>query len=158
MISDNGITATNAVIEFTKERLVMAVNNKVYEFPTTATTLPSPVYTHPADNFVYTSITSSGSAIYLAGYTGIQSTIQKFTLSSTTGAMPTLTSAITAAEMPVGETVFKISYYLGYMAIGTSEGMRVAVVSDTDGSINYGPLLFASTQPVYDFAFRDRYI
>jgi len=158
MISDNGITVTNAVIEFTKERLVMAVNNKVYEFATSATSLPTAVYTHPTDNFVYTSITSSGSAIYLAGYTGIQSTIQKFTLSSTTGAMPTLTSAITAAEMPVGETVFKISYYLGYMAIGTSEGMRVAVVSDTDGSINYGPLLFASTQPVYDFAFRDRYI
>jgi hypothetical protein len=72
--------------------------------------------------------------------------------------MPTLTSAITAAELPVGEQCFKIAYYLGFMAIGTSQGVRIAVVSDTDGSINYGPLLFESTQPVYDFAFRDKYI
>jgi hypothetical protein len=44
------------------------------------------------------------------------------------------------------------------MAIGTNQGVRIAAISDTDGSINYGSLLFESTQPVYDFAFRDRYI
>jgi hypothetical protein len=157
MFNATGVVVTNAVLEFTKERLVLAANNSVYEFATTATALPSPVYTHPTDNFVYTSITSSGSAIYLAGYTNIQSTIQKFTL-STSGAMPTLTSAITAAEMPVGERVFKISYYLGNMAIGTNQGMRIAQLSDSDGSITYGALIFESEQPVYDFAFRDRYI
>jgi hypothetical protein len=157
MFNATGIVVTNAVMEFTKERLVMAANNKVYEFATTATSLPSPVYTHPTDNFVYTSITSSGAAIYLAGYTNIQSTIQKFTL-STAGAMPTLTSAITAAELPVGEIVFKIAYYLGNMAIGTNQGMRMADVNSLDGSIAYGALIFESEQPVYDFAFRDRYI
>ena len=157
MFNATGVVVTNAVMEFTKERLVMAANNSVYEFATTATSLPSPVYTHPTDNFTYTSITSSGAAIYLAGYTNIQSTIQKFTL-TTAGAMPTLTSAITAAELPVGEIVFKISYYLGNMAIGTSQGMRMADASQLDGSITYGALLFESDQPVYDFAFRDRYI
>jgi len=157
MFNATGIVATNAVIEFTKERLVMAVNNKVYEFATTATALPTAVYTHPTDNFTYTSVTSSGAAIYLAGYTNIQSTIQKFTL-TTAGAMPTLTSAITAAELPVGEIVFKIAYYLGNMAIGTSQGMRMADASQLDGSVTYGALIFESDQPVYDFAFRDRYI
>jgi hypothetical protein len=151
------ITATNAVIEFTKERLVMAVNNSVYEFPILAVALPTAVYSHPSAAFTYTSITSSGAAIYLSGYNGIQSTIQKFTL-NTTGAMPTLTSAITAAELPVGEIVFKIYYYLGYMAIGTSLGLRIAAVSDQDGSINYGPLLFESEQPVYDVAGFDKYL
>jgi hypothetical protein len=72
--------------------------------------------------------------------------------------MPTLTSAITAAELPVGEIVFKIAYYLGNMAIGTSQGMRMADASQLDGSITYGALIFESEQPVYDFAFRDRYI
>ena len=157
MFDATGIVVTNAVIEFTKERLVLAANNKIYEFATSATTLPSAVYTHPTDNFVYTSITSSGAAIYLAGYTGIQSTIQKFTL-NTSGAMPTLTSAITAAELPVGEIVFRIYYYLGYMAIGTSLGLRIAQVSDQDGSLAYGPLLFESTQPVYDVAGFDKYL
>lgn len=157
MISNNGITVENAVMEYTKERIIMCVNDKVYEFSTTATALPTAVYSHNDPDHIFTSVTSSGSAIYVAGYSGIQSNIYKFTLEST-GAMPTLTSAITAAELPVGEQVFKISYYLGYMAIGTSLGMRVAQVSDQDGSIAYGPLLFESTQPVYDFAFRDKYI
>jgi hypothetical protein len=157
MISENSITVTNAVMEYTKERIVMCVNDKVYEFSSTATSLPSPVYSHNDPDHIYTSITSSGAAIYISGYSGIQSNIYKFTL-STAGAMPTLTSAITAAELPVGEIVFKISYYLGNMAIGTSQGMRMADASQLDGSITYGALIFESEQPVYDFAFRDRYI
>ena len=157
MFNATGVVVVNAVIEYTKERLVMAVNNGVYEFSTTATALPTAVYNHPNGGFIYTSITSSGAAIYLSGYNGIQSTIQKFTL-TTTGAMPTLTSAITAAELPVGEIVFRIYYYLGYMAIGTSLGLRVADVSVTDGSIAYGPLIFETTEPVYDVAGYDKYL
>jgi hypothetical protein len=157
MFTHASIVATNAVIEFTKERLVMAVNDSIYEFATTATVLPTAVYDHPNTAFTYSSITSSGSAIYLAGFNGIQSTIQKFVL-NTSGAMPTLTSAITAAELPVGEIVFKIYYYLGYMAIGTSLGLRIAQVSDQDGSLAYGPLLFESEQPVYDVAGYDKYL
>jgi hypothetical protein len=157
MFFDNGITVTNAVMEFVKERIVMCVNNSVYEFPTTATSLPSPVYTHPNTGYFYTSITASGPAIYISGYNGIKSVIHKFTLSSA-GAMPTLTSAATAAEMPAGEIIYKIYYYLGYMMIGTNKGIRAATVNDQDGSINYGPLIVETTQPVYDFAARDKYI
>ena len=72
--------------------------------------------------------------------------------------MPTLTSAITAAELPVGERVFKIFYYLGKMMIGTDKGVRVATVSDQDGSIAYGPLVVETTQPCYDFTARDHYV
>jgi hypothetical protein len=157
MISENGITVTNAVIEYTKERLIMTVNDKVYEFSSTATSLPAAVYTHNDPDHIFTSITSSGVAIYIAGYSGIQSNIYKFTL-TTAGAMPTLTSAITAAELPVGEVTYKIAYYLDYMAIGTNQGVRIAQLSSTDGSIAYGPLTVETTQPCYDFAFRDRYM
>jgi hypothetical protein len=157
MFSDNGITVTNAVMEYTKERIVMCVNDKIYEFATTATAMPTAVYSHNDPDHIFTSITSSGAAIYVAGYAGIQSNIYKFTL-DTSGAMPTLSQAITAAELPVGETTFKISYYLGYMCIGTNQGVRIAQVSDTDGSIAYGPLIFETEQPVYDFAFRDKFI
>jgi hypothetical protein len=157
MFNATGIVVTNAVMEYTKERIVMCVNDKVYEFASTATSLPTAVYPHNDPDHVFTSITSSGAAIYISGYSGIQSSIYKFTLTGT-GNMPTLTSAITAAELPVGEIVFKISYYLGNMAIGTNQGMRMADASQLDGSITYGALIFESDQPVYDFAFRDRYI
>jgi hypothetical protein len=157
MITENSITVDNAVIEYTKERLIMTVNDKVYEFSSTATSLPAAVYTHNDPDHIFTSITSSGVAIYIAGYSGIQSNIYKFTL-TTAGAMPTLTSAITAAELPVGEVTYKIAYYLDYMAIGTNQGVRIAQLSGTDGSIAYGPLTVETDQPCYDFAFRDRYI
>ena len=150
-------SVTNATMEFVKERIIMCANNKVFEFSTAASALPTPLYTHPASTHVYTSIAASGPAIYIAGYNGIQSTISKFTL-STAGVMPTLTSAVIAAELPVGEIVHKIYYYLGYMMIGTNRGIRVATVSDQDGSLNYGPLIVETTQPCYDFAARDHYV
>jgi hypothetical protein len=156
MFKTTSIVVDNAVMEFTKERIVACINNKVFEISTTAAALPTAVYTHPVDDFTYTSITSSGAAIYVTGYSGSQSNIQKFTLASN-GTMPTLTSAITAAEMPSGELIYKIYYYLGYMLIGTSKGLRVAAVSD-DGSLAYGPLNFESEQPIYDFAARDKYV
>jgi len=157
MFTKVGITVTNAVLEYTKERIVACINDKIYEIATNASTLPTAVYTHPDQDVVFTSITSSGAAIYVSAFSGIQSNIYKFTL-TTAGAMPTLTSAITAAEMPVGEKIYRINYYLGILAIGTSLGLRIAAVSDTDGSIAYGPLIFESQQAVYDVCFRDKYL
>lgn len=156
MFVDNSITAEDAVMEYVKERIVACINNKVYEIASTATALPTPLYTHPASTHVFTSITASGSAIYVAGYNGIQSTILRFTLSST-GAMPTLTSAVVAAELPVGEIAHRIFYYLGYMMIGTNKGVRAATVGE-DGSITYGPLIVETEQPVYDFCARDHFV
>lgn len=135
----------------------MAADNKVYEFAGTASAMPTAVYTHPSTTHVYTSVTASGPAIYLSGYNGLTSTIEKFTL-STAGAMPTLTSAITAAELPIGELCHAIKYYLGYIIIGTSKGIRVAEVSPDDGSLAYGPLIVETTQPVYAFTVQDRFV
>jgi hypothetical protein len=157
MFSSSTIVVNNAVMDFVKERIVMCVNNKVFEFATNASALPTALYTHPSSSHVYTSIAASGPAIYVSGYNNIQSTILKFTLASN-GTMPTLTQAQVAAEFPVGEIVHKIHYYLGYMVIGTNKGIRVATVSDVDGSINYGPLIVETDQPVYDFCSRDHYI
>ena len=157
MWKDSSNVVSNAIMEYVKERIVLCLNNKVYEMSSSASALPTALYTHPASTHVYTSVAASGPAIYIAGYNGIQSTIQKFTLNSS-GVMPTLTSAVVAAELPVGEIVHKIYYYLGYLMIGTNKGVRAAVVSDQDGSINYGPLIVQTDQPCYDFAARDHYI
>jgi len=148
-----------AKMEFIKDRIVLCVNNEVYEFPTNTDAFGDGnlVYTNQNTNYHYTSIAASGPAIYTAGHSGIYSTIQKYTL-NTSGAMPTLTSAVVAAELPAGEIVEKLYYYLGYMMIGTNKGVRASIVSDQDGSLNYGPLIFETSQPVYDFAGRDRFI
>lgn len=155
----SSIAVTNAVIDYVKQRLVFTANNFVYEMPSSATNFNQAVlvYTHPSTSFVFSSITESGTAIYIAGYEGIKSSIFKFTLDTATGSMPTLTSAITAAEMPVGETINKIYEYLGYMMIGTNKGIRVAEIK-ADGSLTYGPLIVELTHGCYDFAARDRFV
>ena len=157
MWKDSSIVVSNAIMEYVKERIVVCINNKVYEMSSSATALPTAVYPHPTSSYVFSSITASGSAIYVSGYNGIQSTIIKFTL-NTAGVMPTLTSAVVSAELPVGEIVHKIYYYLGYVMIGTNKGVRAATVSDTDGSITYGALIVETTQPCYDFAARDHFV
>ena len=159
MMTSPTVACANAEMEFVKDRIILCLNNVVYEISPTATALPgTPSYTNPNVNYKYTSIAASGPAIYTAGFSGLYSSIQKYTLSTSTGAMPTLSQASTAAELPAGEIVHKLYYYLGYMVIGTSKGVRVATVNDQDGSLGYGPLIIETNQPVYDFAARDRFI
>ena len=157
MFTATGVVIQYAKMEFIKDRIILCVNNSVYEVAPNATALPTAVYTNPNTNYHYTSVAASGPAIYTAGHSGIYSTIQKYTL-TTGGAMPTLSQAVVAAEFPTGEVVEKIYYYLGYMMIGTSKGVRVATINDQDGSLAYGPLVVETSQPVYDFAARDRFV
>jgi hypothetical protein len=156
MFASTTIQIQYAAMEFVKDRIILCVNNSVYELSTVASALPTATYTNPNTNYHYTSVAASGPAIYTAGHSGIYSTIQKYTL-GTNGSMPVLTQAVVAAEFPPGEIVEKVYYYLGYMLIGTSKGLRVAAVNDQDGSLQYGPLIFESTQPVYDVACADRF-
>ena len=150
-------------LAWAKQRLVACVGPSVYELTGTKGTsraLPTPIYTHPNADWVWSSISEGGSAIYAAGYLGGNSAIYKFVLSAG-GSMPTLTSGIVAAQLPIGEIVYKIESYLGYLMIGTNKGMRVASISEgatTAGDLSYGPLLFEDTNGVRDFAFRDRFV
>ena len=144
-------------MDWVKGRIILATDNKVYELTPSSTSLPSPIFTHPNTSYIFTSIAESGASIYVAGYAGVQSSIYKFNLSDA-GAITSLTSAVVSAQMPDGELVYSIKQYLGYMMIGTSKGIRAAIISPDDGSISYGPLIAETEQPVYDFTFRDRFV
>lgn len=156
MFNDSTVVA-NATMAYKKERLVAGINNKIFEMSTSTSALPTAVYTHPSTGHTWTAVSESGPAIYVSGWNGVLSSIVKFTL-STAGVMPTLTSAITSAEFPAGEKVYAMRYYLGFLMIGTNKGIRAAVISDQDGSINYGPLIVETVQPVFGFAARDHYV
>lgn len=154
-------TGSRAILAWVKQRLVGGVTNSIYEL-TGATggpiALPTPVYTHPNTDWIWTSISESGSAIYAAGYAGNNGAIYKFTLTTSTGSMPVLTSGIIAAKLPDGEYPVKIESYLAYLLIGTNKGVRAAVVSPEDGSIAYGPLIIEGDNIGLDFAFRGTYV
>jgi hypothetical protein len=148
------------VLGWVKQRLVACIGASVYELTNakgSTHALPTATYTHPNDDWTWTSISEGGSAIYAAGYSGTNGTIYKFTL-STAGVMPTLTSGIIAAQLPSGEYPRKIESYLGYLLIGTNKGVRVATISDTNGDLSYGPLIIEGENIGLDFAFRDRFV
>ena len=149
------------VLAWVKQRLVAGIGTSIYELTNakgSTHALPSATYTHPNDDWVWTSISEGGSAIYAAGYSGGNGAIYKFTLNTTTGVMPTLTSGIIAAQLPSGEYPHKIESYLGYLLIGTNKGVRVATISDTNGDLSYGPLIIEGENIGLDFAFRDRFV
>jgi len=146
-----GITVSTAHLEWVKERLLVVLNNVVYEWNGSALVT---VYTFKGTDTEVTSVTASGSAVYLAYHNGIDSGILQLSLDIDT---LLLTPSGITAETPRGEIIWSIRYYLGYVAIGTNKGVRIAQVLD-NGSLVYGPLLFETQYPCYQFATSDRFV
>lgn len=147
----------NVTIGWAKQRLVAGIGASVYELTGAGPALPAALYTHPSSAWRWTAVTEGSSAIFVAGYSGTESAIYKFVL-STAGVMPTLTSGIVAAKMPYGEQVHSMHAYVGtYVVIGTNKGVRIGTVTDT-GDINYGPLIIESTSPVRGLVGKDRFV
>ena len=142
-----------------KQRLIAAYGAALYELGGfTGGALPSALYTHPQSGWVWTAAVDSPGAILVAGYSGNASAIYKFTVDETDGTLPALTSAVTVAELPVGEYVTGMFSYLGaYLILGTNKGVRVAQVSD-QGQVTYGPLSYESSSPVEFFTGFDRFV
>ena len=103
-----------------------------------------PIYAHPDTNWTWTGVCDGPNAIYASGYAGDSSTVFRLIL-DTLGAVPLLTKAVTAADMPKGEVIYALGSYIGkYMVFGTSKGVRVGQIDTSgylsSGFITYGPL------------------
>lgn len=149
-------------IYYGKTRLWATKGPSVYElvpYNSPSAALPTALYTHPQDDWEWTSMAAAPSAMLAAGTAGAQSAIYRWSINeSAGGGLPELGSPIQVAELPPGEVVHAIHVYLGgYIAIGTSRGVRIGIVA-ADGSLAYGPLTVESNEPVRGFAARDSYI
>lgn len=142
-----------------KQRLIAAYGPALYELGGfTGGALPAALYTHPQSGWTWSAAADSPGAILAAGYSGNSSAIYKFTVDEADGTLPALTSAVTVAELPVGEYCTGLFSYLGaYLVIGTNKGVRVGQVSD-QGQVTYGPLTYESSAPVEFFTGRDRFV
>jgi hypothetical protein len=120
-------------------------------------TIPTTGKTHESIEFVWNAIEGGDKVIYASGYSGNDSEIWAVPFDSTT-LLPDPASAIQVAQLPYGEIVQSMYYYLGYLAIGTNKGVRIAQTSTTDGSIVLGPILVETAYAVTGFVANDRYI
>ena len=159
--ASNYITGIEAgVVVYARGRLMVAGQGtdkrKIWNITTTPGTSannPSPLYTHPNDDFTWVGFAGGQNQIYCAGYAGNKSLIYK------TGIKPDGTALdipTVAAELPMGEIVTNIDAYLGYVVIGLTTGLRFCS-SDSDGNLVVGPLIETGTS-VNAFAAIGQYV
>jgi hypothetical protein len=159
----NASSTTRATIRFVKQRLIAAIDNKIYELDANNASgaLPTVLFTHPNTSWVWSSISEGPQAIYISGYdpNGTSSSVFKIILDPTTSnslGFPTLETPTVIIDMPQGERINDFDVYLGaYAILATSLGFRVGI-SDATGDIQYGPLLFRDAA-CSAIAFRDSY-
>ena len=155
------------VIKFTKGYLMFGEARILTYLPITTVdvnhdtggaSIPAGGKTHENPDFAWNAIEGGDKVIYASGFAGNDSEIWAVPFDPTT-LLPDAASAIQVAQLPYGEIVNSMYYYLGYLAIGTNKGVRIAQTSPTDGSIVLGPLL-VSTNPyeVTGFVANDKYI
>jgi hypothetical protein len=157
-------TVTRATIRYVKQRLIAAIGPAIYELDATRTSstgLPTAFFTHPNSSWVWSSISEGPGAIYISGYdpNGTSSSVFKIVLDVTNAnslGFPTLETPTVIIDLPEGERINDFDVYLGtYAVLATNKGFRVGV-SDTNGNIQYGPLLFDQAA-CNSIAFRDRF-
>jgi YD repeat-containing protein len=135
-------TGAAPVIRWVKSRLMATVGAAVYELTGSGPSLPTaldPGTARPA-GWTWTDISEGPAAIYLAGFVGDTSTIERVGVSATTSTV-TLDVPVVVADMPRGETVLTTYSYVGsFLIVGTTLGARVALIN-SDGSLSLGPLV-----------------
>jgi hypothetical protein len=156
-------TSTGAVVKpyWVKSRIIASKGPALYDLTLAGGALGSatPLYTHPDANWTWTGIAEAPEAILASGYSNGYGFIYRFGLTDAgTGLSPTLGGPSQVADFPPGEEVYAIRSYLStYLAIGTSRGVRIGVL-DSNGTLQYGPLIIETTQPVRSFGARDSFI
>lgn len=162
----NTANATSAFISYVKQRFMLgltdtAKNTFVYELVRntgasinlSTLTAVNGSSTLPI-GFRFMGITESSAAIYVGGFSGDEGIALKISVDST-GALSTMTTVLV---LPRGERLTAMYGYLGtYVALGTSKGVRIAI-SDSNGNLSYGPLVYESDYDIYAFSASNEYI
>jgi hypothetical protein len=151
------VTSINAgVMEYVKGRLMVAGigadKHKLWNI-TAAGNNPGTLFTHPNTNFSWIGFCAGPNHIYCAGYAGAHSTIYRTIVKADgTG----LDVPVVAGELPHSEIVAGFGDYLGFVLIGTREGLRVAT-ADANGNLVIGSFI-RTDGPVTSFASDQRFV
>lgn len=139
----------NVLVRWVKGRLIACVGNEVWEGAGAVWTQVDPGVSLP-DSWQWTDVSEGPVAIYIAGGSGVQSSIYKLEVTVVSGVVD-LSPLLLVAEMPRGEIVNTIYSYVGsFLCIGTSLGVRISSL-ETNGSLKIGPVTKSSLDGVHDF-------
>jgi hypothetical protein len=115
---------------------------------------------HVNTSWNWVDATASPGPLFFAGNGGNNGEIWSATI-DTSDTTPTnainLAGASMVLSLPDGETINAMHYYLGYLALGTSKGVRICPV-DGNGNPVLGPLLVETPYQVNAFTERGTYL
>jgi hypothetical protein len=156
-------------IKYTKGYLMFGEAENLYHIPvtnpltttghsTSGASFPSGTTfkRHMNPNFAWNVIEGGSTHIYAGGYAGSESEIWAIPFDDTT-LQPYPEGAIQTVQLPYGEIVQSMQYYLGYLALGTNKGIRICRVSET-GMLTLGPLLVETEYAVTGFVPNESYV
>jgi hypothetical protein len=162
----NTVNAATAHISYVKQRFMLAYtdvnkNTFVYELARNtgahinlSTLTPVNGSATLPIGFRFMGITESSAAIYVGGFSGDEGLALKITVDNT-GALGTMTTVLV---LPRGERLTAMYGYLGtFVALGTSRGVRIAV-TDSNGNLSYGPIVYESASDIYAFTASNEFI
>jgi hypothetical protein len=167
-------TSTNAFVKYAKGFMFFGHDNQVATINTAATpssashssgtvhtfgtsdTYLSNFKTHLNTSWKWNDITASPGPVYLSGNGGNNGEIWKATIDETTN-LPNMPGATMSLSLPDGELVKSIHFYLGYLAVGTTRGIRICQVNSS-GDLVMGPLLIETSYPINAFTERGSYL
>lgn len=127
---------TVTALGYVKGRLMVAVGPSIYNV-TASGALPTVLLTHANTDFAWVGFAEGQGFIYAAGYSGDKSLIYRIAVKTDgTG----LDAPVVAGELPDGEIVRSVGGYLGFVLIGTDQGVRFAL-GDSAGNLEIGALI-----------------
>lgn len=127
------------VLGYVKGRLVSAHDNTLHTYDASGTATPITIAGNLPSTFTFVGFAAgpTNSVIYAAGVAGDKSLVFRIGIREDgTG----LDAAIVAGELPDGEIVRSIGSYLGYVFVGTDDGVRFAIPGG-NGDLEMGALL-----------------
>jgi hypothetical protein len=128
-------TLNCTLLAYVNGRWMAAQDAAIYNI--TSGTPPSALFTQANTDFEWVGFAEGKTAIYAAGFSGDKSLIYRIPLKPDASG---LDQPIVAGVIPDGEIVRSINGYLGWITIGTDEGVRFAI-ADTNGALSIGALI-----------------
>ena len=177
IFTQHGGTSSDKVsIHYAKGYLFFGENNVLYLLNTAYSSgsghtgsIPSAAksdsLTHIDTGYVWNGVTGGPNVIYASGSSKGRSEIWRIDFNATTSTptggteslLPDLAGATVAVQLPFGEVINDIEYYIGYLALGTNKGVRICTVN-VNGDITLGPLLVNTPHQVNAFVAKENYI
>ena len=140
-----GVTGDVDGVRWVKGRLFAWDDNKLYnvtEYDTgTPDALPTALLTHANADFDWVDVAEANGFYFPAGVSGSKSLIYKTAVKPDGTGLDTPT---VAAELTDGEVVYSIQGYVGFLLIGTNQGVRFGVPNDA-GDITLGDVIETDT-------------